>query len=381
MCSLQFNSNNKLDNFDTNNRFNEKIENIIVNSTSPILSPTSSNTLIKNPLIVLISGAAGQVAYALVFMIARGDMFGLDQPIFLHLLDLPNFQQNLKGLEMELQDVASKVIKGIKITSNLQEAFTNIDIAILLGSFPTSVGMQRIDLLEKNSILYKQQALALNEFASRNVKVLVVGNPSNTNALITINTANNIPRNNFTSLMLLDQNRAISMIAAKLGIHITQVKNVIIWGNHSPTQFVDIKNAFISDYPIKGKNTPIIEAINDPNWEYELNDSIRKRGSLIFKARKLTPAASAAIAIINHMQNWFFGTKPGEFVSMGVISDGNSFGIEENLVCSFPVCCQQGTFEIKKQIVIDQQSLTNIQNSIDELIEERKIALHLIHNL
>lgn len=324
----------------------------------------------KNPIKVAVTGAAGQISYSLLFRIASGDMLGKDQPVILQLLEIEPAMNALKGVVMELEDCAFPLVKEIITSHDPYVAFADADIAILVGSKPRSKGMERKDLLEANGAIFTTQGKALAAVAKKTVKVLVVGNPANTNALIAQKNASGLNPKNITSMMRLDHNRAISQIANKTGKHVNDVKNVIIWGNHSATQYPDISHAEVA----AEKASQLV----DQAWiESYLIPTVQKRGAAIIEARGLSSAASAASAAIDHMRNWIFGTAPGEWVSMGIPSDG-SYGIEPGVIYGFPVTCKDGEYTIVQGLEISDFSRKNMQATYDELIEERNAIAHLI---
>ncbi|KAM9992886.1 hypothetical protein ACTFIY_010319 [Dictyostelium cf. discoideum] len=324
---------------------------------------------------VLITGAAGQIAYSLIFNVCKGDMFGLDQRVKLHLLDIPQMVDSLKGIVMEIQDGAYPLITDIVTTADVKEAFTGVHYAILVGAMPRREGMERADLLKANAAIFKVQGKALAEHANKNVKVLVVGNPANTNALIAQVSANGIPKENFTCLTRLDQNRAKSQIALKAGVNVKDVHNVIIWGNHSSTQYPDYRCGYIN---LSTGKTPISSAIKDEKWlQGEFISTVQKRGAAVIAARKLSSAASAAKAITDHMHDWVLGTAEGEYVSMGVYSDG-SYGVPEGIIFSFPVKCANGKYTIVQGLQMDDFSKNLINITTEELVAEKTTALQFL---
>ncbi|KAM9985421.1 hypothetical protein ACTFIZ_008959 [Dictyostelium cf. discoideum] len=325
---------------------------------------------------VLITGAAGQIAYSLIFNVCKGDMFGLDQRIKLHLLDIPQMVDSLKGVVMEIQDGAYPLITDIVTTADVKEAFTGVHYAILVGAMPRREGMERADLLKANAAIFKVQGKALAEHSDKNVKVLVVGNPANTNALIAQVSANGIPKENFTCLTRLDQNRAKSQIALKAGVNVKDVHNVIIWGNHSSTQYPDYRCGYIN---LSTGKTPISTAIKDEKWlQGEFISTVQKRGAAVIAARKLSSAASAAKAITDHMHDWVLGTAEGEYVSMGVYSDG-SYGVPEGIIFSFPVKCANGKYTIVQGLQMDDFSKNLINITTEELVAEKTTALKFLN--
>jgi len=322
----------------------------------------------SEPKRVLITGAAGQIGYALIFQVAKGDLLGPDQPIILHLLDIPFCQEALHGVVLEITDCAFPLLRGVVATTEVKEAFHKIDYALLAGSFPRKEGMERKELIDKNAKIFKEQGAALDAYASKNVKVLVVGNPANTNAYLAMTAAPSIPKENFSALTRLDHNRAKSQIAEKLHLSPAQVHNVIIWGNHSSTQYPDVSHAHVDT--ANGK-TSVHDAIKDKAYlQGEFITTVQQRGAAVIKARKLSSAASAAKAILDHMRDWIFGTHEGEFVSMGVRSDG-SYGIEKDLIYSFPVTTKDGKYTIVQGLSIDEFSRNRMDVSAAELTEER----------
>ena len=350
-----------------------RINNIISHLKTPTNSLTSSEcSFKKKPIIIVCTGAAGNIGYSLLFMIASGRMCGYDQPIELRLLDLPNMEKVLKGVEMELNDCAFPLLTKTVCTSDYKTAFTDCDVALLVGAKPRGPGMQRGDLLSQNAAIFKGQGQALNNYASRNVKVVVVGNPANTNAMIAMVNAPSIPRENFTALTRLDQNRAIAQLSMRLKTDVSSIKNVIIWGNHSKTQYPDINHAVVLS---NGSKKSIREAVKDDSYlNGSFIETVQDRGAAIIAARKLSSAASAANAVVDHMYSWLVGTAPGEFVSMGVYSDG-SYGAPKGVIYSFPVTCKNGKWTIVQGLKIDDFSKKLMKITGDELVDEQKAAL------
>ncbi|TGZ60677.1 hypothetical protein CRM22_008422 [Opisthorchis felineus] len=323
------------------------------------------------PIRVLITGAAGQIGYALAGMVARGDMFG-PHKVILHLFDIPPMLTSLGGLRMELEDCAFETLKDIVVTVEASEAFKDIDVALLVGAMPRKEGMERKDLLKANVNIFKEQGKALDQFAKKTVKVLVVGNPANTNCLMMSKNAPSIPQENFSALTRLDFNRAKSQIALRLGVPVSAVKNCIIWGNHSNTQFADVAHAKVV---LPGGEKSVYEAVKDDSWiRNEYLTTIQKRGAAIISARKLSSAMSAAKAVVDHMHDWWFGTKPGEWVAMSVISDG-SYGAPLDIVFSFPVEIKDKKWKIVKNLSMDDWAKSKFKITADELVEERELAL------
>jgi len=321
---------------------------------------------------VCVTGAAGNIAYSLIFMIASGNMFGPRQKVVLHLLDIPAMDKVLKGVEMEIADCAFPLVEGVLCTTDVKTAFMNVDVAILVGAFPRQKGMERKDLLKKNAEIFKAQGKALNDFASRNVKVLVVGNPANTNCLIAMNCAPDLPKSNFTALTRLDHNRAKAQIAKQLNVPLDTVHNVVIWGNHSATQYPDANYGYIGNHP--GIRKPVRAVINNDQYlQTEFVNTVQQRGAEIIKARNSSSAASAGWAVVNHVRDWLMGTGPGEVVSMAVCSDG-SYDIPKGLIFSFPVTCRNGEWSIVPGLQVNEFSRKKLEVTIQELQEERTDA-------
>ncbi|MEP9347560.1 malate dehydrogenase [Xanthobacter sp. KR7-225] len=313
---------------------------------------------------VAVTGAAGQICYSLLFRIANGDLFGKDQPVILQLLDLPQAQGAVKGVVMEIEDCAFPNFAGVVITDDPKVAFKDIDAAILVGARPRSKGMERADLLSANAEIFKVQGKALNEVAKRDVKVLVVGNPANTNAYITAKSAPDLPAGNITAMLRLDHNRALSQFAAKANVASKDIEKVAVWGNHSPTMYADYRFASVNGQPLPA-------LINDETWYREvLLPTVGKRGAAIIEARGLSSAASAANAAIDHMHDWIHGTN-GKWVSMGVASDG-SYGVPEGIVFGMPAVCTAGSYEVVQGLPMDDFSKTMFDKTLNELLEERE---------
>ena len=311
----------------------------------------------KAPLRVTVTGAAGQIGYALLFRIASGDMLGPDQPVILQLLEATPSLPALGGVVMELEDGAFPLLAGIVQSDDPMVAFKDADIAILVGAKPRSKGMERKDLLEANAAIFTTQGKALNAVASRQVKVLVVGNPANTNCLIAMNNAPKLKPSNFSAMMRLDHNRALTQVAQKIGKPITDIKKLAVWGNHSATQYPDVFHATAG-----GKK--IWPMINDQAWlENNFIPTIQKRGAAIIEARGLSSAASAANAAIDHIRDWVKGTKPGTWVSMGIPSDG-SYGIPKGIIYGFPVTCKDGKYKIVKGLEQSEFSKARMQATL-----------------
>ena len=318
----------------------------------------------KTPVRVAVTGAAGQIGYSLLFRIASGQMLGDDQPVILQLLDITPAMDALKGVAMELEDCAFPLLSGIVRTDDPSEAFGDISYALLVGARPRSKGMERKDLLEANGGIFKPQGKALSDNAASDVKILVVGNPANTNALIAMNNAPNIPNERFTAMTRLDHNRAIAQVAAKTGTTVSDITKMTIWGNHSATQYPDLFHA-----EVKSQNAAAL--VNDQAWlENDFIPTVQQRGAAIIEARALSSAASAANAAIDHMRTWALGSAKGDWVSMAIQSDG-SYGVAEGIISSFPVTCANGKYEIVQGLDIDDFSRGRIDASVAELVEER----------
>jgi len=319
---------------------------------------------VKTPVRVAVTGAAGQIGYSLLFRIASGQMLGEDQPVILQLLDITPAMDALKGVAMELEDCAFPLLSDIVRTDDPNEAFGDISYALLVGARPRSKGMERKDLLEANGGIFKPQGKALSDNAASDVKILVVGNPANTNALIAMNNAPNIPNERFTEMTRLDHNRAIAQVAAKTGTTVSDITKMTIWGNHSATQYPDLFHA-----EVKGQNAAAL--VNDQAWlENDFIPTVQQRGAAIIEARGLSSAASAANAAIDHMRTWALGSAKGDWVSMAIPSDG-SYGVAEGIISSFPVTCANGKYEIVQGLAIDDFSRGRIDASVAELVEER----------
>lgn len=328
---------------------------------------------------IVVSGAAGQIAYSLLPLICIGHVFGPDQRVELRLLDIPPAQEALKGVKMELQDCAFNLVDAIDLTSDLEEAFKDVNVAILVGGFPRQQGMQRKDLIAKNVAIFKAQGAAIDKFANRDVKVLVVANPANTNCLIAMENAPSIPRRNFSALTRLDHERLRSFLVEKInetkGVKITSkdVTNVVIWGNHSSTQVPDVTNATVNGVPLE-------KIVSDKEWvEKKLVKDVQERGAAVIKARKLSSAMSAAAAISAHLRDWLIGSKDGEFVSMAICSNGNKYGVPEGLVYSFPVkCTKNGEYEVINGLSISLRIDAMMKASAQELLEEKADAAEIL---
>ena len=318
----------------------------------------------KIPVHVTVTGAAGQIGYALLFRIASGQMLGADQPVVLRLLEITPALGALDGVHMELDDCAFPLLHDVVKTDDANVAFTDSNYALLVGAMPRKDGMERADLLEANGGIFGPQGLAIADKANENIKVLVVGNPANTNALIAQSSAAGINPRQFTAMTRLDHNRAQTQVASKMGVPVDAVKKMTIWGNHSATQYPDLFNC-----EVNGES--VAKVINDQQWlESEFIPTVQQRGAAIIKARGASSAASAANAAIDHMRDWTLGTPDGDWVSMAIPSDG-SYGIPEGIISSFPVTCEAGEYEIVQGLELDDFSRSRIDASADELINER----------
>ncbi|MSQ69798.1 MAG: malate dehydrogenase [Betaproteobacteria bacterium] len=326
----------------------------------------------KPPIRVAVTGAAGQIGYSLLFRIANGDMLGKDQPVILQMLEIPDekAQKALKGVMMELDDCAFPLLAGMVPASDPKIAFKDIDVALLVGARPRGPGMERKDLLAANAQIFTAQGKALNEVAKRSVKVLVVGNPANTNAYIAMNSAPQLPRENFTAMLRLDHNRALSQLAAKTGKPVDAIEKMIVWGNHSPTMYPDYRFATIAGQP-----APTV--VNDEAWYRDtFISTVGKRGGAIIEARGLSSAASAANAAIDHVRDWVLGSG-GKWVTMGIASDG-SYGIPEGIMYGVPVICSAGGYARVSGLEIDAFSRGKMDATLKELQEERDGVQHLL---
>jgi malate dehydrogenase len=324
----------------------------------------------KQPVRVTVTGAAGQISYSLLFRIASGDMLGKDQPVILQLLEITPALKALEGVAMELDDCAFPLLAGIVMTDDPMVAFKDADYAMLVGARPRGPGMERKDLLEANAAIFSVQGKAINAVASRGIKVLVVGNPANTNSLIAQRNAPDISPRQFTAMTRLDHNRAMAQLAQKTGKTINDVKNMTIWGNHSSTQYPDV-----SKTTVDGKAA---ESLIDNDWYVnEYIPNVQQRGAAIIKARGASSAASAANAAVDHMRSWALGTAEGDWVSMGVYSDG-SYGIDKGLIYSFPCICKNGDWEIVQGLDVSEFSRARMQATEKELQEERDAVKHLL---
>ena len=322
----------------------------------------------KKPVRVAITGSAGQIAYSLAFRVASGEMLGTDQPVIVHLLEVPVALEALKGVAMELEDCASPLLHDLVVTDDAGVAFTDVDYALLVGASPRTAGMERSDLLRMNADIFVAQGKALNEKAHREVKVLVVGNPANTNAYIAMRSAPDLNPEQFTSMMRLDHNRALSQLAAKTDAKVTDIAQMVVWGNHSSTQYPDISYATVNGKPAK--------TLVDENWIVnEFIPTVQQRGASIIKARGKSSAASAAAAAVAHIQDWVRGTS--SWVSMGIPSDG-SYGIREGLIFSFPITIQNGQCTIVQGLEIDDFSRKRLHATQLELEQESEAIADLL---
>jgi len=322
------------------------------------------------PKRIAVTGAAGQIGYSLLFRLANGDMLGKNQPVILQLLDISAALPAVRGVVMELEDCAFPLLAGVVVTDDPKVAFRDADYALLVGARPRSKGMERKDLLEANGAIFTVQGRALDECASRNVRVLVVGNPANTNAYIAMKSAPNVPKKNFTAMLRLDHNRALSQLAARSGKPVESIEKLAVWGNHSPTMYPDYRFATIGGQSVKSM-------INDEAWNRDtFSPTVGKRGAAIIEARGLSSAASAANAAIDHMRDWVMGTGD-RWVTMGIASDG-SYGIPQDTMYGFPVTCANGEYSMVRGLEIDDYSRQMMDRTLAELNEEREGIKHLL---
>ncbi len=324
----------------------------------------------KTPVRVAITGAAGQISYSIIFRIASGDMLGKDQPVILQLLEIPPAMNALKGVVMELNDCAFPLVAGVVPTDDPNIAFKDTDYAVLVGARPRGPGMERSDLLKANAAIFSVQGKALNDNASRDVKILVVGNPANTNALITLKNAPDLNPRNITAMMRLDHNRALSQLAEKTNSHTTKIEKMVVWGNHSSTQYPDLSYATVEGNPAKSK------VDDDWNVNYFI-PTVQQRGAAIIKARGASSAASAASAAVDHMRDWALGTN-GKWVSMGVYSAGNSYGIDEDIIYSFPIVCENGQWKEVGGLEVSEFSRSRLTATQNELLDEKAAIADLL---
>ena len=323
----------------------------------------------KQPVRVAITGAAGQIAYSLIFRIASGDLLGKDQPVILHLLDIPDMLEKLKGTVMEVDDCAFPLVQGVIASGRPEEAFEGVKYALLVGARPRGPGMERKDLLTANAAIFSVQGKALSDKADRDLRALVVGNPANTNALIAASNAKKLDPKQFHAMVRLDHNRALSQLGAKTGTHPNDIDKMIIWGNHSATQYPDISHCNVGGKPAK--------SLVDQNWiEKDFIPTVQQRGAAIIKARGLSSAASAASAAVDHVRDWALGSS-GKWVSMGVPSDG-SYGIKPGVVYGYPCICKNGQYEIVQGLSVDDFSRGRMDATEKELREERAAIEELL---
>eukprot|EP01083_Nonionella_stella_P238482 835675_1 len=330
----------------------------------------------NSPAKVLVTGAAGNIAYSILFGLGRGKLLGPNQKIELYLLDIPPMANKMNGVVMELKDCAFPLITNIIATTDYKTAFTDIDVALLIGARPRGKGMVRADLLKANANIFKGQGQAIEKYASRDIKVVVVGNPANTNCLITMKNAPSIPPCNFTAMTRLDQNRAVSQLSNKIGCSVDSIHNVIIWGNHSKTQYPDVSHGYITCPKSGNVLTSVRSAINDDFYvDNTFISTVQQRGKAIIDARGLSSAASAANACLDHVRDWLCGTN-GRIVSMAVISKDNPYGIDDDIVYSFPVTCSSGNYNIVK-LPVSMKSYQRMKATEKELLGEKKTALSI----
>jgi malate dehydrogenase len=329
-----------------------------------------SNGSASGPINVTVTGAAGQIGYAILFRVAAGEMLGTDTEVKLRLLEIPDAVKAAEGTAMELDDCAFPLLRGIDISDDPKEAFDGTNIALLIGARPRSKGMERADLLEANGGIFKPQGEAIAANAADDVKVLVVGNPANTNCLIAMSNADGVPRERFTAMVRLDQNRAVAQLAEKLELPVSDVKRMTVWGNHSPTMYPDLVNARVD-------GSPAWDQVDDEGWiADEFIPTVGKRGAAIIDARGASSAASAANAAIDHMHDWVLGTPDGDWASMAVPSDG-SYGVDEGLISGAPCECSGGEWRLVDGLEITDFSRERIDNTVNELKEERDAVQRL----
>ncbi|MCP4995188.1 MAG: malate dehydrogenase [Gammaproteobacteria bacterium] len=324
----------------------------------------------KSPIKVTITGAAGHIGYALAFRVASGEMFGPDQPVILRLLEIPQAMSSVSGVGMELEDCAFPLLHDIVLTDDLSIGFRDTDCAILIGAKPRGKGMERKDLLTENAKIFSVQGKAINDYASKDVRVLVVGNPANTNAMIAAANAPDLDPRQFTAMMRLDHNRSKGLLSGKTNSLVADITQMTVWGNHSMTQYPDISHCLIN-------GTPAFDLVSK-DWAVDhFIPTIQRRGAAIISARGLSSAASAADAVVNHMHDWILGTKETDWVSMAIPSDG-SYGIKEGVVFSFPVTCKNGEYEIVQGLELDDLTRARLDASDRELREERAVVEDLL---
>jgi malate dehydrogenase len=325
----------------------------------------------SSPVRVAVTGAAGAICYSLLFRIASGEMLGEEQPVELRLLEIPDAMQAVEGVAMELDDCAFPLLRSIDMTDDPGEAFDGANVALLVGAKPRGKGMERSDLLQENGGIFGPQGEALNERAADDLRVLVVGNPANTNCLIAMNHAPDVPRERFTAMTRLDHNRAIAQLAKKAGCQVSDITNMGVWGNHSPTMYPDLFHA-------KVNGEVAAEVVNDQDWlENDFLPTVGKRGAAIIDARGASSAASAASAAVDHVHDWTLGTPDGDWVSMAVCSDG-SYDVDEGLISSFPCTCSNGAWKLVERLELDDFSRSKIDATLNELKEEREAVKDLL---
>jgi malate dehydrogenase len=323
-----------------------------------------------SPVRVAVTGAAGQIGYAILFRIASGQLLGPDTPVHLSLLEIPDALKAVEGTAMELDDCAFPLLSGVDITDDPNKGFDGVSIALLIGARPRTKGMERSDLLEANGGIFKPQGKALNDHAASDIKVLVVGNPANTNCLIAKSNAPDIPAERFTSMMRLDHNRAIAQLAAKADAQVSEVTNMTVWGNHSPTQYPDIFHA-----KVNGRDAA--DVVSDQDWlENDFIPTVQKRGAAVIEARGASSAASAANAAVDHVHDWVLGTPKSDWVSMGIPSDG-SYGIDEGVIVGLPVTCSGGSYEVVPGLDLNEFSQSRLDVTVKELKDEREMVKQL----
>lgn len=324
----------------------------------------------KTPVRVAVTGAAGQIAYSLIFRVAHGDMLGPDQPVILQLLEIPPAMDALNGVVMEINDCAFPLVAGVITSDDPNVAFKDAEYVFMVGARPRGPGMERGDLLEANAKIFSVQGKALNDNADKNVKILVVGNPANTNALITLKNAPDLNPRNITSMMRLDHNRSLSQIAEQTGSHCTKVEKMVVWGNHSATQYPDISYATVEGSPVKDK-------VENEWYVDTFIPTVQQRGAAIIKARGASSAASAASAAIDHMRDWALGSS-GSWVSMGIYSAGNPYGIDEDIMYSFPITTENGEWKIIEGLEVNDFSREMMSKTEEELVSEREAIASLL---
>ena len=324
----------------------------------------------KPPIRIAVTGAAGQIGYAMLFRLAEGDFLGEDQPIILHLLEIPQAMNAVRGVQMELEDCAFPLLHEIVVTADVAVAFRDVDYAFLVGSKPRGAGMERKDLLLENGQIFVPQGKAINEYASRDIKVLVVGNPANTNCLIAMSHAPDINPRQFSAMTRLDHNRADSLLAQQCGLLVNDIHHLAVWGNHSSTQYPDISHATV-------RGQPALDLVSEDWVQNVFISTVQQRGSAIIKARGSSSAASAASAALDHMRDWVRGSASRDWCSMAIASDG-SYGVSEGIIYSFPTTCENGDYKIVQGLEISEFSQQKMTLSEQELLEERETIKHLL---